>query len=69
MGTGRVLSGVGLAAVLAAVTVALLANTSNPPSGQGASPELRVRDTPAGTPLVSSSAIPARSNTRAARSS
>ncbi|MDQ7842337.1 MAG: hypothetical protein QN141_03930 [Armatimonadota bacterium] len=53
MGTGRVLSGAGLAAVLAAVTVALLANTSNPPSGQSASPELRIPAALAGTPLIS----------------
>jgi len=51
MGTGRVLTGVGLAAVLAAIVVALLANTSNPPSGQSASPGLRVPDALAGTPL------------------
>jgi len=59
MGTGRVLSGVGLAAILAAVTVALLANTSNPPSGQSASPELRVPAALAGTPVVSTLRGPA----------
>jgi len=37
MGTGRVLTGGGLAAESAAVVVALLANTSNPPSGQSLS--------------------------------
>ena len=52
MGTGRVLTGVGLAAVLAAIVVALLANTSNPPSGQSASPGLRVPGALAGTPLT-----------------
>src|SRR3990170_5746824 len=55
MGTGRVLTGVGLAAVSAAVVVALLANTSNPPSGQSASPELRVPQALAGTPILTSS--------------
>src|SRR3990170_1303715 len=53
MGTGRVLTGVGLAAVFAAVVVALLANTSNPPSGQSASPGLRVPLALAGTPITS----------------
>lgn len=52
MGTGRVLTGVGLAAIFAAVVVALLANTSNPPSGQSASPELRVLTALAGTPIT-----------------
>jgi hypothetical protein len=50
MGTGRVLTGAGFAAVSAAVVVALLANTSNPPSGQSAPSELRVPLAPAGTP-------------------
>ena len=54
MGTGRVLTGVGLAAVFAAIVVALLANTSNPPSGQSASPELRVPQALAGTPILTS---------------
>jgi hypothetical protein len=51
MGTGRVLSGAGFAAVSAAVVVALLANTSNPPSGQSAPSELRVPQASAGTPI------------------
>jgi len=54
MGTGRVLTGVGLAAIAAAIVVALLANTSNPPSGQSASPGLRVPAALAGSPLVAS---------------
>jgi hypothetical protein len=49
MGTGRVLTGAGLAAMVAAAVVALLANTSNPPSGQSASPEPRVLQALAGT--------------------
>lgn len=51
MGTGRVLTGVGLAAITAAIVVALLANTSNPPSGQSASPSLRVPEALAGAQL------------------
>ena len=48
MGTGRMLTGAGFAAGSAAVVVALLANTSNPPSGQSAPSELRVAAAPAG---------------------
>lgn len=59
MGTGRVLTGVGLAAVAAAIVVALLANTSNPPSGQSASRELRVPQALAGTPILTSVRGPA----------
>ncbi|HEU5300282.1 MAG TPA: hypothetical protein VFW08_12375 [bacterium] len=59
MGTGRVLTGVGLAAVTAAIVVALLANTSNPPSGQSASPGLRVPAALAGAPLASALRGPA----------
>ena len=59
MGTGRVLTGVGLAAVFAAVVVALLANTSNPPSGQSASLELRVPTALAGTPITGTTRGPA----------
>ena len=59
MGTGRVLTGVGLAAVFAAVVVALLANTSNPPSGQSAPPGLRVPQALAGTPITSTLRGPA----------
>ncbi|HXF82470.1 MAG TPA: hypothetical protein VNN19_06940 [bacterium] len=54
MGTGRVPTYVGLTAGLAAVVVALLANTSNPPSGQSASPGLRVPAALAGSPLTGS---------------
>lgn len=54
MGTGRVLTGVGLAAVMAASAAALLANTSNPPSGQSASPGLHPPAALAGTPLTAS---------------
>lgn len=50
MGTGRALTGVGLAAIPAAIVVALLANTSNPPSGQSPQIELRVPGALAGTP-------------------
>ena len=59
MGTGRVLTGVGLAAITAAIVVALLANTSNPPSGQSASPGLRVPAALAGTPLTAAARGPA----------
>lgn len=59
MGTGRVLTGVGLAAITAAIVVALLANTSNPPSGQSASPGLRVPGALAGTQLVTAVRGPA----------
>lgn len=52
MRTGRVLTGVGLAAVFAAIVVALLANTTNPPSGQSASHELRVPAALAGISLA-----------------
>lgn len=48
MWTGRALTGTGFAAMDAATVVALLANTSNPPSGQSASPEPRVLQAPAG---------------------
>ncbi len=54
MGTGRALTGVGLAAIMAAIVVALLANTSNPPSGQSPQIELRVPGALAGTSLVGS---------------
>jgi hypothetical protein len=54
MGTGRGPTYVGLTAGLAAVVVALLANTSNPPSGQSASPGLRVPAALAGSPLTGS---------------
>lgn len=49
MGTGRSADGAGFAAGSAAGVVALLANTSNPPSGQSAPSELRVAAAPAGT--------------------
>lgn len=59
MGTGRVLTGVGLAAMFAAIVVALLANTSKPPSGQSASPGLRVPAALTGTLLTSAVRGPA----------
>lgn len=59
MGTGRVLTGVGLVAILVAIVVALIANTSNPPTGQSAPSELRVPGALAGAPLVASVRGPA----------
>lgn len=54
MGSGRVLTGVGLAAVFAAIVVVLLTNTNNPPSQTGPQDELRVPAALAGTPIVTS---------------
>lgn len=58
MGTGRALTGVGLAAVFAAVVVALLANQQSP---EWAEPqdELRVPQALAGTPITSTLRGPA----------
>ena len=54
MGSARVLTGVGLATVFAAIVVALLANTSKPPSETEPQDVLRVPAALAGTPIVTS---------------
>ena len=54
MGSGRVLTGVGLAAVFAAIVVTLVVNTSKPSGETRPGNELRVPATLAGNPIVTS---------------
>ena len=54
MRSSRILTGVGLAVVFAAIVVVLLANTSAPPSGTERQHEIRLPEVLAGSPVVTS---------------